>query len=303
MARTTNSVANDLLHREGLEYVVHLYSQKKTSYYKEIAPRTRTTKQRYIKVLQAGDLGMMPVVGQLQPIGFDDFSTPYSMDARHYKRALGYAFSTESSEEDLYNEIQTYGMKMALSSNKTKEQAAANMFNLADAAATNGPDAVPWASNSHPYDGGVQDNLITTALGITALETAVQTMKRTLSHRGDPEPFVGPFMLMVPPELEMLAKRLVNGTEQPQTANRETNQVRGSISSIHCNPYFTGTTAWGLKSANADEQGCVWLDRRPFRITEDKVPGLDGVAFFATEIFGVYQDNWRGFLFSTGTGA
>lgn len=303
MARTTNSVQNNLLHREGLEYLVSLFQKKQTAMYREIAPREKSSRQRFIKVLQVGDFGMAPNVGQLQGIPMDDFQTPYSMDVTATKRALGFAMSSEALEEDLYGEIRKYTQRLALSFNKTKEQAGANMFNLANASETNGPDGQPWASNSHPLeDGSVYDNMTTDALSITALETAVQRLKRHKSHRGDPYPFVGPFLLMVPPELEMLARRLVESPNQPGTPNNDVNVV-GPLLKIHSNPFFTSTTAWALKSRNPDEQGAVFLKRRPFRVKEDNVPGLDGMAYYATEMYTFYQDDWRGFEYSDGTGA
>jgi hypothetical protein len=302
MARTTYSAANNLLSREGLEYFVDLFSKKNTSMYKDIAKREQSTKQRFIKVGQVGDMGMVPSVGQLQGIPFDDFQTPYTLDVYHVKRAVGFAMSSEALEEDMYGEVRKYTSKIARAFNQTKEQAGANMINLASATDTNGPDGVPWADASHPLeDGSVYDNEVTDALSVSALESAVQRLKRHLSHRGLPMPFMGPFDLFVPPELELLARRIVESPNQQGTANNDVNVV-GPMLRVKCNPYFTSTTAWALKSANADEQGAVMLNRRPFKIKEDNVPGLDGMAYYGTEIYNFFQENWRGFEFSTGTG-
>lgn len=304
----SSGAGNFYLHRVGLEYLVPLYQKKLTNLYTEIAPRTRTTDQRFIRVYTEGDFGMAPQVNQLTGIPFDDFQTPYKLDVTPVKRGIAFAVSTEAVETDQYGVNSNIVPKIARAFNKTKEQAAANLFILADASDTLGPDGQNWASDTHPLeDGTVVDNLSSDALSITALESMMQRIRKHKSHRGDPYPVMGPFMLMVPPDLDMLAQRLVapwaNGTvEQPQTANREQNAARRRISNVHVNEYFTSTTAWGLKPMEADSQGAVMLQRRPFRDKKDDDIIKDATVIACTEMYVFYQDNWRGFEKSVGTG-
>jgi hypothetical protein len=304
MPRTEFSSASFKMHKAGLiDYTVMLARKDMTSMWSEIARRSRTTKNRYDEVLQVGDFSMAPVVPQLSAMPFDDFQTPYSLQVTPVKRGIAYAVSEEAIETDYLDLIDRVGRMIALAFNQTKEQVAANMINLATASDTNGPDGVPLASDSHPLeDGTTWDNNVTAALSITALEDAVERMMLQSSHRGNPMPNMGPFILWVHPSQYMLAKRLTDGPEQPQTANREKSQITNLIEARQ-NPYFTSTVAWALQAKNPDEQPIVWLNRRPFRTRKDQDIIKEAEIFASSEMYTVYQDkSGRGFEYSAGTG-
>jgi hypothetical protein len=75
--------------------------------------------------------------------------------------------------------------------------------------------------------------------------------------------------LYVPPQLEMLADRVVNTTNLPQSADNDRNSIKARRNiEVIVNPLLTDTNAWFLIAKNKDLHGCKAYERVPVTIEE-----------------------------------
>jgi hypothetical protein len=292
------------LHRVGLEDIVAQYNEGMTSYWKDIAPVSTSTNQAYIQFMQEGDFGMAPVVGENNPISDDDIFYGNLKTIAPIKRGLGFSISTEAQETDQYGRLTNIVPKIKLAFNKTREQASADRINNCTSTGARyvNPDGVALASASHTADGAVQSNLMVTAFGPTALETMVQNLILTKSHRGDPDPQMGPYDLMIHPSQNFLAERVLFSNGQQGTANNDANRIGKRIGKLISSPYFTSTTFFALRNSDKRQQPFAVLERRALKVKTDEDINNDVVKYRLTEIYAFYERGWRGFYHSTGAG-
>lgn len=293
-----------LLARQGLEKRVKLYSEKETKLYSDIVGNVITDNQRYMEIAQIGDFSMAASVNEGSGVPYDNWRSPFSKQYTPVMRAIGFQVTEQAAYTDLYGEVAKPAAKISLAMNKTREQVAANLINNMTSTATNftGPDGKALAAIDHPLEAGTGSNRPSTdiALSISALEQALQELMLQKSHQGDPHPQMGPFILYVPPQLAMLAKRLVASHGQPGTADNDKNVASGSIVKVHVNPYLTSATAWALRSADNREHGLFMLRRVP--LTTKMEYDIDRLVYkyvtFEEYVCGNY--NWRGFWGTVG---
>lgn len=301
------STFNPQLARVGIKKNIHLYSEVQTSMYKDICGNVFNDNQLYTLMNQVGDFGMAPSIDENQGVVFDDFQSPFQKQYFPINRGLGYQLSEQADYTDIYGEISKPVPKMMLAMNKTKEQVAANLINNAFSSTLvyAGPDGVALASTSHPLQTGTSSNSTTTGLtlGILNMETALQSLMGQVSHRGDPEPAMGPFRIYLGTSLSMLAERLVgsrSSDEQPQTADREHNIAKRHIAHVHTNPYFTSSTQWSLRSMNDLEHGLFLLNRIPLRTRDGYDIDKLVYKYVIFEEYVAGNNNWRGFWATQG---
>jgi len=253
---------------------------------------------------QEGDFPAATVMNQGTGVSFEDYKTGPYKDFTGIKRGIGFAVAREVVESDVYGVVKKRGPKMARAMVRTIEADMANQMNLATSTVVTPPDGVALAG-THTYDGGTFSNVITgnPALSITALEQAIQEMMIQPSQTGDFLMLDGPYNLLVPPQLYMLAKRLVDTTRGlPQTLNNDINAVNslGFIKDVIVNPFFTSPTAWMLVVADDEENPMKMLNRRDFDTQEefDKVKDVQIVV--CTQIWARMLQDWRGSCYSAG---
>lgn len=292
------------LHRVGLEDIFAQYNEGLTSFWSDIAPSSMNTTQSYIQFMQEGDFGIAPIVGEGKPINDDDIFYGNLTKVTPIKRGLGFSISTEAGETDQYGRLTNIVPKIKLAFNKTREAAAAARINNATstAAAYINPDSVALASASHPTDTSTTSNLMTTAFGPTSLETMVQNLILTVSHRGDPDPQMGPYDLMIHPSQNFLAERVLFSEGQQGGANNDANRIGKRIRKLISSPYFTNTTFFALRNADAKQQPFAVLERRSLRVKMKEDIDLDSIKYRLTEMYVFFERGWRGYHHSTGTG-
>lgn len=297
---------NLLLAKSGLDETISVYNQNPALKWKLMAP-TVSTAEAYWRALQEADFSIAPAVGQAQVIPVEDFETPYFKDYYPVKRALIAQNSREAVQSDLYGVIKRTGSKLNLAVQKAMEVEASAFVNLATAtdSASLGADGKSLANVLHPYSGGVTSNILTSnpVLSISSLETARYMLMSQYSHKGDPMMFAGPFDLFVPPALMSLAERLVGAQKYPGTNFNDPNVMDSSRVRVVVNPWFTSSTAWMLRSRNDDEHGLRFITRR---MPETKVWddfNTDSVKTSVTAIFCRAIRDWRGVVYSDGTGS
>lgn len=152
-----------------------------------------------------------------------------------------------------------------------REKSAADVFNNAftdtgtDTAgfSVSGADSVGLVSTAHPYSpsntGSTQSNEGTLALTSDNVVTTKARMREFVDDQG--ELFAShPDMLLVPPELEETALKIVNSELEEGTANNTINVNRGRYNVVVWD-YLTDANAWFMIDSGLMSQHLIWLDR------------------------------------------
>lgn len=290
--------------REGLQRTINLYSEKRPKLYADILGHVMTDNQKYMEVAQVSDFGMATPIAEGTPVAYDDISTPYTKQYSVIMRAIGFKVSEQAKVTDIYGIVSRPAQKIALAMDKTMEQVGANVINLMTSTATAnlGPDAKALVATDHPLASGTGSNRPATDIALSApgLAQAIQELMKQKSHRGDPQPSMGPFNLYVPPDLADLANRIVNARQLQGTANNDPNWAGGRIAKICVNPYFTSATAWALRSTEDAEHGLFLLKRIARQTKSEYDINVLGWKVVTFEEYVAGNFDWRGFWGTTG---
>jgi hypothetical protein len=294
----------EALHREGLQAIYDQFDDGQPTYYTDITPVEINDKQAYFRFIQEGDFGLATAVDPANPIPTDDIFHGYQTDVRAVKRGKGFDIDTMAEHSDMYNRFAAIIPKLKWAFRQTMETHVADIINNATATGDYAnPDGLALASTAHLYDGGTLSNLITDAFGPLAVEKMIQNQKLTKSHRGLPDPHMGPFRILIHPSQEMYAERVVFSAGQQGTANNDKNRLGKRIQSISGNPYLTNTIAWTVIDVNKDRQPLALLKKRGIRIRNEEDIDLDVMKYRVTEAYKAFARGWRGLQHSTGAGS
>lgn len=235
------------LARVGLKDVIDLESKKRTNQWSVIADKI-STKQQFERFDQIGDFSYATIAAEMGGVTYDTLDRGFTLDFYPLMRAIGFRISIQASYTDLYNKIKNPGPKLARAMDATMELEVANLLNNGFSSSYTGIDGVALFSTAHPLAATTAANKPSTSeytLSSTSLELALQERRRQKTHRGKPYPQTGNVKLVVPPELEMVADRIVSSVKLAQTADNDPN-VAGRRTTVYVNDYLTSTTAWFL---------------------------------------------------------
>jgi len=184
---------------------------------------------------------------------FDD-AAQESFTARynHETIAMGFAITEEAIEDNLYDSLSArYTKALARAMAHTKQVKAVVPLNNGFTTAYSSGDGVALFSASHPLvSGGTNSNTQSTAadLNETSLEAAVIQIGKWTDERGLMIA-ARPQTLVIPPDLQFVAARVMQSELRPGTADNDINAVRsmgvvpgGTV----VNHYLTDTDAWFL---------------------------------------------------------
>jgi len=162
-------------------------------------------------------------------VQFDSANEAYSARYTHETIALAFALTEEAMEDNLYDRLGArYTRALARSMAHTKQvKAAATLNNAFDANFTGG-DGVELCSAVHPLaGGGTFRNEPSTAadLNETSLENALIDISTFVDERNMIIALRG-MKLIVPPQLQFVADRLLESTLRPSTADNDINAMK-----------------------------------------------------------------------------
>ncbi len=181
-----------------------------------------------------------------------------------------------------------------------REKAAANVFINAFSAATSetlddygtdvtGPDGVALCSTAHPTspsDSTTLTNEGTLSLTDENVATTRINMMNTVDLTGDLLN-VMPDEIIVPPDLEDTALKIVRSAQDPDSANNAINPQAGRFS-VRVWHYLIDTNAWFMCDSGLRNQHLRWFDRIPLEY------GMESD-------FDTFQAKWRAYMrFSLG---
>ena len=162
-------------------------------------------------------------------VNFDNASEAYTARYTHETIALAFALTEEAMEDNLYDRLGArYTRALARSMAHTKQVKAAATLNNAFNSAFSGGDGKELCATDHPLaGGGTFRNEPTTAadLNETSLENALIDISTFVDERNMIIALRG-MKLIIPPQLQFVADRLLESTLRVGTADNDVNAIR-----------------------------------------------------------------------------
>ena len=229
----------------GMEY--EKYGEEHAEIYE-----TETSERSFEEETKLSGFGAAPVKNEGAAIAYDNAQEAFTAMYNHETISMGFSITEEAIEDNLYDSLSArYTKALARAMAYTKQvKAAAILNNAGDPAVTYG-DGVELCSTAHPLvSGGTNSNEPATGadLNETSLEAAVIQIAAWTDERGL---LIAsrPTKLVVPPDLQFVATRLLETELRVNTADNDINALRsmGSIPEGYTvNHYLTDTNAWFL---------------------------------------------------------
>ena len=229
----------------GLEY--EKYGEEHAEIYE-----TETSDRSFEEETKLSGFGAAPVKNEGAAIAYDNAQEAFTARYNHETISMGFSITEEAIEDNLYDSLSArYTKALARAMAYTKQVKAAAILNSAfDPAVTYG-DGVELCSTAHPLvSGGTNSNEPATGadLNETSLEASVIQIANWTDERGL---LIAskPRKLVVPPDLQFVATRLLETELRVNTADNDINAIRsmGSIPEGYTvNHYLTDTNAWFL---------------------------------------------------------
>lgn len=251
----------------------------------------RTAEMRYLGLAQLKTEG-----GQT---AFDNGAGErYVYNQEHTEIALGYAITRKAIDDNLYKtQFQPSNLGLIESFNQTKEIYGANVINTATTYnASVGGDGKALIATDHPIDGGTVANRPTTdvELNEATLLAGMIAIRTAFKDQAGLKVFARARKLLVPPQLEPVAIRLIKSELRPGTADNDVNAIISTSGGLPegymTNDFLTSATAWFLLT-NID--GLSYMERVKFEtdMQVDFVTDNLLVKGYERYSFGYY--NWR----------
>ena len=251
----------------------------------------RTAEMRYLGLAQLKTEGAQT--------SFDNSAGErYVYNQEHTEIALGYAITRKAIDDNLYKtQFAPSNLGLIESFQQTKEIYGANILNTATTYNSSiGGDGVALCSTSHPIDGGTVANTPSTQVDLNeaTLLNAMIAVRTNFKDQAGLKVFARARKLIVPPQLEPVAIRLVKTELRPGTADNDVNAIMmtsgGLPESYMVNDFLTSAYAWFLLT-NID--GLSYMERIKFEtdMQVDFVTDNLLVKGYERYSFGYY--NWR----------
>lgn len=223
--------------------------------------KRKTSERQYEDISYVATFGTIPTKTEGAAVTFDDPIQGFDKRYEHLTYALAYRITQEMIEDERYNVINQFPAAIGKSMAETRNISGAGIYNDGfDSSVRTGGDGKELFATDHPLvGGGDQKNELTSPANLSAdsLEQALLDMRATTNDRGLLIN-IRPKMLVIPPELAWTAKRLLNSTLDPDSANNAINPASDTGLKLVINDYLTAANAWFLLS---DDHTITWWDR------------------------------------------
>jgi len=251
----------------------------------------RTAEMRYLGLAQLKTEG-----GQT---AFDNGAGErYVYNQEHTEIGLGYGITRKAIDDNLYKtQFHPSNLGLIESFQQTKEIYGASILNTATTYnAAVGGDGVALCSTAHPIDGGTVANrpAVDVDLNEATLLNGMISVRTNFKDQAGLKVFARARKLVVPPQLEPVAIRLVKTELRPGTADNDVNSIMmtagGLPESFMTNDFLTSARNWFLLT-NID--GLSYMERIKFEtdMQVDFVTDNLLVKGYERYSFGYY--NWR----------
>lgn len=211
--------------------------------------------------------GDVPERGEGSPFTTDVLMPGHQKTVTHSNWGMAYECTIEAMEDDRYGQIKKSTMWLAFTAKYTLEKRAANIFNNGFTTETTA-DGLSVFNTAHTLvRGGTFRNRPSTDVDLSwqELRNAVIDLDTESKHdSGQLAATLDSLVLYVPPQLEMLADRIVNSTGLPGSADNDRNAIKSRRDiKIVVNKLLTDTDAWFVLAGNKQLHGIKAYERIP----------------------------------------
>jgi hypothetical protein len=213
---------------------------------------SETSERSFEEETKLSGMGAAPVKNEGSALAYDNAQEAWTARYNHETIAMGFSITEEAMEDNLYDSLSArYTKALARGMAYTKQVKAATILNQAFNPAYTYGDGVSLCSTAHPLvSGGTNSNRPTVGadLNETSLEAAVIQIAGWTDERGLLIA-AKPRKLVVPPQLQFVAERLLKTELRVATADNDINALKsmGSIPEGYTvNHYLTDPNAWFL---------------------------------------------------------
>ena len=255
------------------------------------------------EVLISG-FGNAPVKREGDGVEFDTAYEGFTARYTHETIALAFALTEEAVEDNLYDRLGArYTKALARSMAHTKQVKAANVLNNAFSSSYTGGDGVSLVNSAHTLaGGGTYSNTPSTQVDLneTSLEDALITISTFVDDRNLTLALQG-MKLIVPPQLQFVADRLLETPGRVGTADNDINAIKnmGMIPEGYAvNHFLTDTDAFFILTDCPD--GMKHFVRTPISTNMEGDFATGNVRFKARERYSFGWSNPRGIYGSQG---
>jgi hypothetical protein len=239
-----------------------------------------------------------------QGVAFDQASEGFTSRYSHETIALAFALTEEAIEDNLYDRLGArYTKALARSMAHTKQVKAASVLNNAFSSSFTGGDGKALVATDHPLAGGgtLSNRPATyTDLNETSLEDALISISTFVDDRNMVIALQGQ-KLVVPPQLQFVADRLLQTPGRVATSDNDINALKnmGMIPEGYTvNNFLTDTDAWFLLTDCPD--GFKHFERSPLSTSMEGDFDTGNVRFKARERYSFGFSNPRAVFASQG---
>lgn len=257
----------------------------------------------YEEYVEETGFGLAPVKPEGSGVSYDTDAQGYISRITNVTYGLGAKVTKEAIEDNQYEAVaRKKAAKLARSMRQTKENVFANILNRAFTAAYAGGDGKELVATDHPTLDGTQSNELSPGADMSeaALEDMLTLVRGMKDSRGLRIGLRG-MKLIVPPELEFTATRILSSANQSGTANNDINAIRqlGMLpGGVVVWDYLTDSDAFFIKT-DADD-GLIMQQRRALALTQDNDFDTDNACMKSTERYAGGWADWRGIVGSVG---
>ena len=187
-----------------------------------------TSDRAFEEEVMLSGFGNAPTKSEGAGVSFDVANEAFTARYTHETVALAFALTEEAIEDNLYDRLGArYTKALARSMAHTKQIKAAAVLNNAFSSSFTGGDGVELCATNHPLSGGgtfANEPSTAADLNETSLEDALISISTFVDERNMIVAMRG-MKLIVPPQLQFIADRLLESTLRPGTADkcRDTN--------------------------------------------------------------------------------
>ena len=249
MAISRSQLLKELL--PGLNALFGLEYAKYGEEHKEIF-ETETSDRSFEEETKLSGFGAAPTKAEGAAIEYDTAQEAFTARYTHETVAMGFSITEEAVEDNLYDSLSSrYTKALARAMAYTKQVKAADVLNNAFSASTTYGDGKELCATDHPLVGGGTNSnepAVAADLNETSLEAAIIQIAGWTDERGL---LIAsrPKKLIIPPNLQFVATRLLETEGRVGTADNDINALNsnGSVPGGYAvNHYLTDTDAWFL---------------------------------------------------------
>jgi hypothetical protein len=241
--------------------------------------------------------GNAPVKPEGEGVSFDNANEGFTARYEHETVALAFALTEEAVEDNLYDRLGSrYTKALARSMANTKQIKAASILNNAFSTSFNGGDGKPLIATDHPLSGGgTGANRASTFadLNETSLEDALIRISTQTDDRGLAIALQGT-KLIIPPQLQFVADRLMSSPGRVGTSDNDINSVvnQGLLpEGFVVNHYLNDPDAFFIKTDVPD--GFKHFVRSPMQTSLEGDFDTGNMRYKARERYSFGFSNWR----------